>query len=437
LISVGPAGRRPAQPRTVNVEGGKGTVVGDFNTVVQIFREAPPALSSQIRTRDFTSLIEERTRNFVGREFVFAAIDEALQDHDFASGYVVLQGEPGIGKTAIIAQFVKDHRCVHHFNVAPLGIRSPQTYLSNVCAQLIVRYGLSYTSLPADATQDGGFLARLLVEAAENADNHPVLVAVDALDEAADVGLTSGANRLFLPPSLPEGVYFVVSTRPQVTYRLFADQRRDIYLRDDDPRNFADVATYVRERIESNRERLQPRIERWDVDEDEFVGVLTRKSAGNFMYLVHVLRDIAAGVLTAENVDEIHNLPQGLMGYYQRHWDDMRSADEEYFSKYQQPVVCLLATAREPVAVTQLLEWAVQFWERRDWNTTALDPIAVKDVLTRWREFLDEVRADGELRYRIYHASFQDFLADEVGLLTYHETIVDAALGKIPGFANG
>src|SRR5207244_13189223 len=107
LSSVAPARRGSAQPRTVKVGGGKGTVVGDFNTVIQIFREAPPALSSQIRTQEFTALIEERTRNFVGREYVFAAVDEALQDDDFASGYVVLQGEPGIGKTAIVGQLVK------------------------------------------------------------------------------------------------------------------------------------------------------------------------------------------------------------------------------------------------------------------------------------------------------------------------------------------
>jgi hypothetical protein len=60
--------------------------------------------------------------------------------------------------------------------------------------------------------------------------------------------------------------------------------------------------------------------------------------------------------------------------------------------------------------------------------------MAVKDVLTAWREFLDEVRTNGETRYRVYHASFQDFLADEVGLLTYHETIGETALAKIPGF---
>jgi hypothetical protein len=431
--------RRPSS-RTrydVKVEGGKGSVIGDYATVVQIFNEAPAALSSHIRTQEFTALIEERTRNFVGREYVFAAVDEVLDDDDFPSGYVVLQGEPGIGKTAIVGQLVKDGGLVHHFNVAPLGIRSPQAFLSNVCAQLIVRYGLDHATLPAEATQDGGFLSRLLAEAGADRENHPVVVAVDALDEGEDVGLTPGSNRLFLPPSLPGGVYFVVSTREQADYRLFTDRRRDIYLTDDDPRNVADVGRYINEYIDANRDRMQPRIEAWKVAEDDFVDALTAKSAGNFMYLVHVLRDIAGGTLTAENVDDIQNLPQGLKDYYRRHWNEMRSADPENFRKYQQPVVCLLATAREPVSVVQLLEWTSHFWERQDWQPRALDPIAVKDVLRAWREFLNEEKLDGEARYRVYHASFQDFLADEVGLLTYHETIGEAALAKIPGFAGG
>ena len=152
------------------------------------------------------------------------------------------------------------------------------------------------------------------------------------------------------------------------------------------------------------------------------------------MYLVHVLRDIATGALTPANVDDIKDLPQGLKNYYRRHWREMQSADPEQFRKYQQPVVCLLATAREPVALPQLLDWTMQFWRRKDWDAKALDPLAVKGVLDAWREFLNEVRVDGDRRYRVYHASFQDFLADEVGLVIYHETISEAALAKIPGF---
>src|SRR5207253_1763555 len=94
------------------------------------------------------------------------------------------------GKGAVIGDYAT---VVQVFNVAPLGIRSPQAFLANVCAQLIVRYGLDHSSLPPEATQDGGFLSRLLAEAAAETANRPIVVAVDALDEAEDVGLPPGA----------------------------------------------------------------------------------------------------------------------------------------------------------------------------------------------------------------------------------------------------
>jgi hypothetical protein len=418
----------------VKVEGGQGVVIGEYATVVQVFENAPRPLASQIRTEEFSALIAERTRRFVGREYVFAAIDEALADDEFQSGYVVLRGEPGIGKTAIMSRLVTDRACVHHFNVAPLGIRSPQAFLANACAQLIVRYGLAHDALPPEATQDGGFLVRLLAEAAQEEANRPVVVAIDALDEAEHVALPAGTNRLFLPPSLPTGVWFVVSTREEAQSRLYADPMIDIYLRDDDPRNLADVEGYITEFIEMNRERMQSRIAEWSVDEAVFVGVLTEKSAGNFMYLVHVLRDIARGALTAATVDDLDKLPVGLRRYYARHWEEMRSADPVGFGRYGQPVVCLLATAREPVGLEQLIAWTRQYWERKGWDPAVVETMAVKDALGAWREFLNEETVNGERRYRVYHASFQDFLADEVGLMAYHATIGDAALAKIPGF---
>ena len=422
----------------VEVKGGKGVVVGDYATVFQVFAQAPTPLASHIRTSEFQALIDERTRGFVGREFAFAAIDEALADDEFPSGYIVVQGEPGIGKTALMGQLVRRRGCVHHFNVAPQGIRSPEAFLSNVCAQLIVRYGLDHPALPPEATQDGGFLSRLLTEVVAKPENRPLVVMVDALDEAEDVGLPPQANRLFLPPSVPAGAYFIVSTRPRYDYRLFVDPRRDVYIRDDDPRNLEDIAAYISQFVEKHRAKMEPQLAGWGVAEEDFASVLSDKSEGNFMYLVHVLRDIRAGALTAGNVGDVRKLPQGLRAYYRRHWNEMRSVDEERFHRYQQPVVCLLATSREPVSANRLLEWTMQFWRHAGWDPAALDPLAVKDVLSAWWEFLDVADAPGgEERYRIYHASFQDFLRDEVGLAVYHATISDSALAKIPGFLDG
>jgi len=433
-VNVGESGSAGGERYQVEVSGGRGAVIGDYATVVQVFAQAPAPLSSQIRTREFATLLAERTRHFVGREFTLDAIRDALADPEFTSGFLVLRGEPGIGKTAVLAQVVLELRCVRHFNVALLGIRSPQAFLSNVCSQLIVRYGLGHQELPGGATADGGFLSRLLAEATTVAEHHPIVVAVDALDEADDTGLPQGANRVFLPPDLPAGVYIVASSRTQGDQRLLTSSRRDIYLRDNDPLNLADISRYVRGYITAHDELMRLRLGEWAIDEDTFVATVTERSAGNFMYIVHVLRDIMRGVLDAAKMDDVRRLPLGLRQYYQRHWREMRDADQDRFRRYQEPVICLLATAREPVSIQRLVEWTRRYWLQRGWDQRDLMPLAVRDVLATWREFLNEDESEPEPRYRLYHTSFQDFLADEVGLTAFHSTIGEATLAKIPGF---
>jgi hypothetical protein len=398
-------------------------VTGDI--VFQTFAQTPMLLSNHIRLREFQTLINERTRKFVGRDFVFKAINDLLKSPNFPSGYIVISGEPGIGKTTLLAQLVKLRGYVHHFNICTQNIRSTQDFLANLCAQLVVRYELEHFMLPSEATQDSGFLSRLLSEVAEKERDQPVIILVDALDEAEDIGLAPGANRLYLPPALPDGVFFVVTTRPKVDYRLFVDRRKDIYLRDEDPCNLQDVRLYIQDFLKEHWAPMALRVEQWGLEEEEFVDVITEKSEGNFMYLVYVLGDIRDGRLTATNIDDIRNLPQGLQDYYQHHWRSMRAPDPDRFDKYYEAVVCILAAVREPVTISQVVEW------------TKLSPVRVKEVIGEWREFLNvhEVK-QGESLYRVYHTSFQDFLQEEVGLTRYHDMIAQRALDKIPGFSD-
>lgn len=208
--------------------------------VYKTYAAAPRPLAGFIRTKQFSSLVEDRTRNFVGREFVFKAIEKHVRRPQFRSGYITITGEPGIGKTSIIAKLIQQHGYVHHFNIAHQLISSTETFLKNVCAQLIVRYGLNYTTLPLpEAANDSGFLSGLLKEAVEKSDDK-IIILVDALDEAEDPPLAN-ANRLLLPASLPDRVFFVVTTREKHHYQLKVDHQENIYIGDSDPLNIADV----------------------------------------------------------------------------------------------------------------------------------------------------------------------------------------------------
>jgi hypothetical protein len=409
----------------VGIEQGQGIQVGSNNSqtnIYQRFENAPPSLSSHVRSTEFRALIEERTKNFVGRDFIVKAIDDALQDPVFPSGYVVIRGEPGIGKTALLGQLVKKWNCVHHFNISSQNIRSTRDFLSNICAQLIIQYDLPHTVLPANASSDSGFLSQLLVEATAKT-NERILVVVDALDEADDSTLPPQVNCLYLPPSLPARVFFLVTSREESDERLLVDRERPIYLRENDPHNRRDVASYISVFIAAHHEMMISRISQWDLSDQEFVEILASKSEGNFMYLVYVLADIRDGALSKASIDKIANLPKGLRAYYQKHWRTMAAQDSERFERYYEPVICQLAVVREPVALSQIQEW------------THLPLARIAEVIRTWRQFLNEDIGENETPlFRLYHSSFQRFLRDEVGLRRYHERVVDTALDKIPGF---
>jgi AAA ATPase domain len=414
-----------------SVSGGKGVVVGDHNTVNQYYA-APAgetrAPSDLILTDAFASTIENRARGFVGREFVFDEVDRLLAGRSFRSGYVVIRGEPGIGKTAVASMLVRRGGYIHHFNVATANIRTTQLFLQNVCAQLIVRYDLDRAAVPEQATTDGAFLGQLLSEAAERAraaGTLPVVIVIDALDEALDTGLPPDVNRLYLPRALADGVFFVLTTREEHDYRLDVDNEADIWIRDDDPSNRQDVARYIEGYLGSNAQSMQERIAAWGVSEAEFVTKIVDLSEGNFMYLVHVLPEIASGTLGRADDGGIAGIPRGLNGYYARHWRQMKDADRERFTQLQRPVLCFLAISREPVTVPQLMEW------------TRLEPDDVRGVIDEWREFLNEDTQLQPPRYRIYHRSFAEFLDEQESLQWYRAQIVDTALAKIPGFLDG
>lgn len=376
--------------------------------------------SRNIKTRTFKTLVDERTHNFIGRDYVFKAIDEIIMSKTFSSGYIMIHGEPGIGKTSLIAQLIKVRGYLHHFNIASQNICSTKDFLSNICSQLIINFELGFSKLPENLLSDSGFLVELLSNVAEKRPHQNTILLIDAIDEASDIGLSPSSNRLCLPVVLPQNTYFIVTTREHANYRLLVDNRHDIYLRDSDPQNLEDVRCYIENFVEEYRDTMNNHIAKWGLSKTNFVELVTEKSQGNFMYLVHVLRDIRDNRIIASNLDNIHNLPVGLRQYYQMHWQALQEKNKEYFDRFEKPIICILATIREPVSIKQLMEW------------TSQPELEIKHTINKWREFLN-VEADdqGEFVHRIYHASFQDFLREEVGLKPYHELIVRSALSKI------
>jgi hypothetical protein len=388
-----------------------------FGTLVERFASTTHSLRSQIRY--FDQIIDDRTDGFVGRKWIFDTVQDFVRAN--RRGYFFVIGEPGVGKSAVAAQMVKQGGYAHHFNSRAEGINSTAAFLTNMCAQLIAAYRLPYTILPAQAGSDAGFLRKVLGEVSRALEpGAHCLVVVDALDEAV-ANDSDGENPLYLPITLPENVFFVVTLRSdKVGLPRVECEQGLLRIEADSAHNLADVTDFVR--AFTGKLSIRQYIATQGIAPSEFVELLVRKSAGNFMYLHYVLPQIETG---AYRDLELNDLPTGLAQYYEDHWRRMRGKDEDAWFEYKLPIIMALTVLHEPASIEELSAYS-----RVDRNAR------IRSVLNEWAPFLHEAAA-GEnrsgARYSLYHASFFDFVSrkqevvdERVDLRAANRRIADA-----------
>ena len=384
---------------------------------------APEQIAPNIRRhiRDYSTIIEDKTRDFVGRRFVLDEIDAFLASEK--RGYFFLVGDPGIGKSAVAARLVADRGFIHHFNIRAEGINRTEAFLANVCAQLIARYHLPYDSLPPETTNDASVLNVLLKDdlVHNTSPDHKTVIVVDALDEVDKTAARPGTNLLCLPTIVPEGTYFIVTTRRSADIPRLDCEYRVKELSHDSQDNLRDIEECIA--LRAQRARVQSYIADQRLTVKEFINLMVEKSEGNFIYLRHVLPEIEAG--TYLGLDH-RIIPSGLRSYYDDHWRRMRAGAETTWFERKLPVLAALTAIQEPVSLELLCEFS-----------GIRERAYVQAVLGEWQGFLHVVPVDtdgGQIanRFCIYHSSYFDYLkekedvsAERFDLKAAHKRIAD------------
>ncbi|NEO66057.1 MAG: ATP-binding protein [Moorea sp. SIO4G2] len=331
-------------------------------------------------------------------------IDEFIAKN--SKGYFTIEADPGVGKSAIIAKYVQNTGCIAYFNLRSGGVNKAKDFLEHICLELIQRYELN-PSWPSNATENNYFLSSLLQQASDRSVNSkPVVIAVDALDEVDTSSQAQGSNILYLPKHLPEKVFFILAHRKveQVKIPLELDsetphQSFDLMAKEYCDQSFKDVNTYITNRIQESQLVIN-----WITSKkltvEEFIEQLSFKSESNFMYLVYVFKDIEQ----RDRQDfSLKNLPQGLKGYYEKHWNLMgMNAQPEPLDKIT--IVSILVSIDQPISCHSIAQ------------ESAVEELTVNKVLKDWKQFLHKQHLEKKVCYSIYHNSFRDFLnsKDEV-----------------------
>jgi hypothetical protein len=407
---------------------------------------------------EFQQIITEKSENFVGREFVFAAINEFL--HKCDRGYFTLIGAPGSGKTAILAKYVTENPHVIYYSAQVEGKNRADQFLLNICTQLInycPDVGAEYiVPLPNNATEGSWFLSLLLQKISDFLEpKQRLIIAIDALDAIAPNSQAASSNLFYLPRYLPHKVYFLLTRRPFVRERsrlLIEAPSQILDLGDYRQQNRDDVQAYIQQCLtpltplakggtrteeslakgkteiqeslakgetgEESSDRISPPLTRGaggvdnsrlfthNLSEQEFCDRLTAQTENNFMYLSQILAAITQGFYS--QALKLDRLPPKLEAYYQSHWQHMAG---KKLSSVEVGVLRCLVTL-QPSLDSPLKKGGIS--AQLIAEIIDEDEYDVEAVLENWIEFLQQEQIDGETRYSLYHSSFRDWLGQQL-----------------------
>lgn len=348
-----------------------------------------------------------RLGQFTGRGWLREAVDSFLATE--RSGYFILNGYGGIGKTAFVADLARQRGYVHHF--VEQGATQGEA-LSNLAVQLARAWLLEdraaeLRSVGKDVRP--AFFYALLKDAAkrqrELRPDEKLVIVVDALNEAER---PAAGNVLGLPEVLPDGVYFVVAQQPGgMPLTLGETHYQSVAVNADSAQNLDDVRRFL-EAVASSPSKwpgITNAIQTGDCTRERFVQALTEKSQGLWLYLHHVVDEIERGQRSLAQLDD---LPSGVWQYYAQFWQRWSASPKRagVWEKQHLRLLGTLAAVQEPVAFSTLCALA------------KVPPTSKLRWLLEhpWRRFVIPLPGtDGTaVRYRLYHDVFRQFLEGRV-----------------------
>jgi tetratricopeptide (TPR) repeat protein len=398
-----------------------------------------------------------RHGSLVDRPGWAAMVSSFLEDPQRRSGYLLLVGGEGEGKSAFVA-----HRLLNRVEPVFYFLRrkqgrweDPEWMLRSLTAQLLRKYPVGGNPLlRARLREDEPHEARLhaaaalfrdaieRVSAIVTSEGCQEVLWIDGLDEAfgptAPYHDRPGLARL-LPTPLPPGIYFVLTSRPgkhldwlTADPRLCAGHR----VEDEQYDNVGDVGCYLRAHANDVQPPLSP----------EFIARLAARTQGNFYIAVHKLAEIQRDPSAARDPEAI---PISVKAYHAEVYQGV--VDRAWGSGITEGrvrlVLGLLAGARElgelapadldacfadaPDQAEQILGWAADYFQPRPRQREPALPYEFNNLSVR--EFLETQLKAADLRSigdRLAEGCWRQFRAGADRMTTYARRHLAAHLAE-------
>lgn len=365
----------------------------------------PQPSNSSPYPEEFISLIKNNNKTFCGRRFVFEAFEQFISTNE--KGYFVLVGYAGMGKTSLVAKYVYDHPEVISYFFTRDYQNKPEQFLNCIRRQLIDRYDLD------NSEEDN--LPALLSKITNNTEfSGRLVIVVDDLDEV-DQGKVGGRNILYLPKTLPDGVYFFLTRQPSNLKTNYYNLNKD-YLNTDlgtpvyqfnltdqchTEFHYKDMNDYLLSYLNAQENQLNKKINHWmnnhNISRETIIDRIAKKSENNFRCLNYLIEDI----LNESYQEPIFNkLTPALSRYYQTHWEAMEM--QNYEDKSRQILLYILVYKSGcQIPIDRLHEIADE------------EECYIEGVLHDWLKYLKQKNKSGKDYYTIYHTNFIEFIQSQ------------------------
>ena len=338
----------------------------------------------------------------MGRAALLAQLDRLLIEEP-ADRWVVVTGGPGMGKSALLAQWLARREAVgdpvpHHFiRRGEYDWDDPAKLAASLVAQIVALFP-GHPEPEADARMHP---AARLQSTLQRVSQHQLVphgqrlvVLIDGHDEydppADSRASAPGRDPLaeFLPSTLPPGVSVLCASRPRHPYVDLLAARGALRLDLDGPAFANDNAATVR----AFWDRAAPELGL----EAAFVAQAVERASGNPQH-AEMLRKHLAGLPPEQR--RVEDIPRGLAALIASAWD--RIAID--------PAVVdglgILCAAREPLTLDELGRVA-------RWTGAASRQAFVRGA----REWLIETRRAGRVpAYRLHHDAIRAHVAEAIG----------------------
>lgn len=377
------------------------------------FEGAQQSLIRALQPLDFDADLLRHLDRFVGRRWVFDALDQWLADQSPEQRVFWITGSPGVGKTALSAVIANRYLEVAALHLCKAGHSqksSPRSVVTSLAYQLS-------TQLPDyEAALSRLDLGRLVLDDArtlfENIVIQPLIripvpdrtfvLLIDALDEAGRHGRNELAS--FIASEFhktPSWLRLIITSRPEQPVTSPLQALTPFVFDTGTECNRDDLRKYVERELCSFLKKRP--------DQLAVVDSLLTRSEGLFLYVEQVCQEVQRGHLTFHSLDSV---PLGMGGVFWQFFE-RQFPEIESFKTKTRPALRSILAAREPLPVSLLQNrfgWAEE--ELRDFIRDLGSLFAISEV-------------NGIVCIRAYHKAISDWLSNETLAGVYYVSVIE------------